>query len=93
MYKMFIFFGTEILLKGIYIREIIQEKGKVLCNKDHLCSTTYNCENIKTFQICCHNRIKKQVIEYPVDCIAQASKIMVLKTDNRKKCLGHNKKQ
>lgn len=35
--------------------------------------------------------IKKQVIEYPVDCIAQGSKIMVLKTDNIKKCLGHNK--
>lgn len=55
---MFIFFGTEILLKGIYIREIIQEKGKVLCKKDNLCSTTYNCENIKTSQICCHNNKK-----------------------------------
>lgn len=33
---------------GIYFGEIIQEKGKVLCKKDNLCSITYNCENVKT---------------------------------------------
>lgn len=44
-------------------------KGKVFYKKDNLCNISCNCENVKTFYMCCHNRIIKQIIEHPLNCI------------------------
>lgn len=46
---MYTSFVTGIPFMGIYFREIKQEKGKVLCNKDNYCSISYSCKNVKTF--------------------------------------------